>query len=109
MKRIWLCVFLYFIQFVKARHGGNDIFTSLEAMRRLWLEERVFVQNLQDSIETMKAMIPVFERYVKNHQKLELDQEPNVEYLGHPINAYNLIKHSALGKWRDWSTFVEFR
>ena len=40
-----------------------------------------------------------FYRYVKNHKKLELDQEPNVEYLGHPINAYNLIKHSAIG-WK---------
>ena len=36
---------------------------------------------------------------MKNHKKLELDQEPNVEYLGHPINAYNLIKHSAIG-WK---------
>ena len=43
--------------------------------------------------------ITLFYRYVKNHKKLELDQAPNVEYLGHPINAYNLIKHSAIG-WK---------
>ena len=70
-------------------------------MRRLWLEERIFVQNLKDSIETLKDIIPKFERYVQNHEKLKLDQEPSVDYLGHPINAYNLIKHSALG----WSMF----
>ena len=38
-----------------------------------------------------------FLRYVRNHKILELDQEPNVEYLGHPINAFNLIKHTAVG------------
>ena len=32
-----------------------------------------------------------------------LDQEPNLEYLGHPINAFNLIKHSAIG----WKYFNE--
>ena len=42
-----------------------------------------------------------FVRYVESHQKLELNQEPNVDYLGHPINAYNLIKHTAMG-WKDF-------
>ena len=32
---------------------------------------------------------------------MELNQEPNVDYLGHPINAYNLIKHTAMG-WKDF-------
>ena len=30
-----------------------------------------------------------------------MNQEPNVDYLGHPINAYNLIKHTAMG-WRNF-------
>jgi hypothetical protein len=38
-------------------------------------------------------------RYVDDHKKLKLDQEPNFKYLGHPINAYHLIRHSALG-WK---------
>ena len=45
-----------------ARYGGNDIFTSMEAMRRLWVEERKFVQNLEESITTLKSVIPEMER-----------------------------------------------
>ena len=41
------------------------------------------------------------ERYVESHKKLELNQEPNVDYLGHPINGYNLIKHAAMG-WKNF-------
>ena len=44
----------------------------------------------------LMTMYPIL-RYVRNHKILELDQEPNVEYLGHPINAFNLIKHTAVG------------
>ena len=88
---------------IYAKYGNNDFFTSLEAMRRLWVEEKAFVTHLESSIESLKTILPVFERYITNHKKLELDQEPNVEYLGHPINAYNLIKHSALG----WKMFDE--
>ena len=40
-------------------------------------------------------------RYVESHKKLELNQEPNVDYLGHPINGYNLIKHAAMG-WKNF-------
>ena len=38
---------------------------------------------------------------MKNHKKLKLDQEPTVDYLGHPLNAFNFIKHSALG-WKHF-------
>ena len=40
-------------------------------------------------------------RYVESHKKLKLNQEPNVDYLGHPINGYNLIKHAAMG-WKNF-------
>ena len=38
---------------------------------------------------------------MESHKKLELNQEPNVDYLGHPINGYNLIKHAAMG-WKNF-------
>ena len=103
MKTYLVLLVISYLKIANGSYGGNDIFTSLEATRRLWLEERLFVQNLQDSIDTFKSILPIFERYIANHKKLELDQEPNVEYLGHPINSYNLIKHSALG----WKMFHE--
>ena len=103
MKSYILVIFLFNFSPIWARYGNNDIFTSLEAMRRLWIEEKEFVNNLESAIENLKTIMPVFERYITNHKKLELNQEPNVDYLGHPINAYNLIKHSALG----WKMFSE--
>ena len=47
---------------VSSQWGGNDIFTSLEAMRRLWIEDKVFVNKLEDTISTMKELIPHMER-----------------------------------------------
>ena len=103
MKLYIFVLVLFNFSPIWARYGNNDIFTSLEAMRRLWIEEKEFVNNLESAIDSLKTIMPMFERYITNHKKLELNQEPNVEYLGHPINAYNLIKHSALG----WKMFNE--
>ena len=64
MSILTLNIFILLLMFMKtsARYGGNDIFTSMEAMRRLWVEERKFVQNLEESITTLKSVIPEMER-----------------------------------------------
>ena len=36
-------------------------------------------------------------RYIKSYKDLRLDEEPNFEYLGHPINSYLLVRHVAFG------------
>ena len=36
-------------------------------------------------------------RYVQNHYLQNLNQTPNNDYLGHPLNAYHLIRHVASG------------
>ena len=41
-----------------AGFGGNDIFTSLEAMRRLWAEERIFVEKIEHVIKNMEKILP---------------------------------------------------
>jgi hypothetical protein len=38
-----------------------------------------------------------FHRYIDNHYYLKLNQTPNNEYLGHPINAFQFIQHIATG------------
>ena len=38
-----------------------------------------------------------FDRYVKHHYIHQLNQTPNYDYLGHPVNAYHLIRHVASG------------
>ena len=36
-------------------------------------------------------------RYIKNHHLHKLNDTPNLDYLGHPINAYHFIRHVASG------------
>ena len=40
---------------------------------------------------------------MKHHKIHKLNEPPNYEYLGHPINAYHLIRHVASG----WSNVLE--
>ena len=47
---------------------------------------------------TTKFLIDTsFYRYVKQHKRHQLNIEPNLNYLGHPINAYHLIRHVVYG------------
>ena len=41
--------------------------------------------------------LPYLNRYLKEHYSLEMQNKSKSEYLGHPINAYHLIRHVALG------------
>lgn len=50
---------------IEAGYGGNDLFTSMEAMRRLWKEEKFFVKTLENIVQNMKEAIPQMEMYVK--------------------------------------------
>ena len=34
-------------------------------------------------------------RYIKSYHDLRLNEEPNFEFLGHPINSYHLVRHVA--------------
>ena len=36
-------------------------------------------------------------RYIQTHYMQNLNQTPNYNYLGHPLNAYHLIRHVASG------------
>ena len=49
------------------------------------------------------ACISEIHRYVKNHKTHQLNQAPNYDYLGHPVNAYHLIRHVASG----WATVLD--
>ena len=42
-------------------------------------------------------------RYVKTHYMHNLNQTPNFNHLGHPLNAYHLIRHVASG----WNYLIE--
>ena len=42
-------------------------------------------------------------RYVKHHKIHQLNQTPNYDYLGHPVNAYHFIRHVASG----WASVMD--
>ena len=44
------------------------------------------------------------DRYVEQHYQHKLNTTPNIEYLGHPINAYHLIRHIFYG----WEYIVHY-
>lgn len=101
-----LLILTLFLSAASGEYGNNDLFTSLEAMRRLWTEEKLFIAKMETTIENLKEALPIMEKYVENHKKLMLDQEePNVNYLGHPINSFYLIKHSAIG-WKQFHNLL---
>ena len=39
-------------------------------------------------------------RYLKQHYLYQLNVEPNIDYVGHPVNAYHFLRHIAFG-WHD--------
>ena len=53
-----------------------------------WFVDDILILNIW--------MIVIF-RYVQNHYMQNLNQTPNYDYLGHPLNAYHLIRHLASG------------
>ena len=48
-------------------------------------------------IPTLKCQTFISYRYIKDHHLHQLSDAPNLDYLGHPINAYHLIRHVASG------------
>ena len=65
MKSIlWVAVIIN-LQLCKvfASWGGNDIFTSLNALFRLWQEEQLFVEKLENSIKTFESALDGMKRY----------------------------------------------
>ena len=62
LKFLSFIFILFYIPRNHAGFGGNDIFTSLEAMRRLWVEERIFVEKIQHVIKNMETILPDMKR-----------------------------------------------
>ena len=54
---------LFYIPRNHAGYGGNDIFTSLEAMKILWARDIELVNKMETIIRNMKEVIPHMERY----------------------------------------------
>lgn len=83
-----------------ANYGGHDLFTSLGQLNELWKNEIEVVRNMEKAIQNMDDMKASLVKYIKSHKEAQLNQEPNFDYLGQPINGYLMIRHVALG-WQE--------
>ena len=52
-----------------------------------------------DCVSFLKKYDVLSNRYLENHDLHQLNDTPNLDYLGHPINAYHFIRHVASG-WK---------
>ena len=53
-----------------------------------------------DDLFILNIQMVFVSRYVQDHYMQNLNQTPNYDYLGHPLNAYHLIRHVASG-WNN--------
>lgn len=83
-----------------ADYGGHDLFTSLGQIMELWKNERAAIADMEEAIVRIGEIKSTLEKYVRSHRATKLDQEPTIKYVGHPLNAYFLIRHVALG-WEE--------
>jgi hypothetical protein len=66
MKKTQNVIFLAFCLVIsnsEGKYGGNDIFTSIEAMKRLWIEEKLFVGKLEQTINNFEVILNGMKRY----------------------------------------------
>ena len=62
INRLFLIIILT-LNYTSAKYGGNDIFTSLEAMKHLWAKDIELVNKMETIVQNMKEIIPHMERY----------------------------------------------
>ena len=63
MKLIFSIILTLNLNYSFCKYGGNDIFTSLEAMKILWARDIELVNKMETIIQNMKEVIPHMERY----------------------------------------------
>ncbi len=101
---LWLLLPL--LSSVDGAFGGHDVFTSLAQLRQLWRSDRDAVARMELAADNLESMSRVLRRYARDHRALSLhESDPNFSFLGHPLNAYLLVRHVALG-WEEVRTNV---
>ena len=63
MKLLFSIILTLNLNYSLGKYGGNDIFTSLEAMKILWARDIELVNKMETIIRNMKEVIPHMERY----------------------------------------------
>lgn len=75
----------------------HNLFGSLSQLELLWKNDVHIVKMMETLIKENISDYSPLKKYVRQHYQYQLNQTPNIEYLGHPINAYHLIRHIVYG------------
>ena len=81
-----------FSHYVSSHNMGNSISIHIRSYKFCYIlhkNRKLFI--------ALKDKMFISYRYIKSHHLHKLGEIPNIDYLGHPINAYHLIRHVASG------------
>jgi len=81
-------------------HGKGEIYTSMKDLENFFKEELEFVDDLRSLYD--KKLISMEAKgnvgaYIQSFEDVVGDQEEEPSIMHHPINAYNLLRHVAVG------------
>lgn len=101
----FLIIFLSLLDvgFVRAAFGGHDLFTSLAQLEVLWKNDQEVVKEMEKTVVKLERAKKSLQSYITRHYELKLDEKPNYDFLGHPINAFHFVRHVASG----WANIKE--
>ena len=66
----------------------------------------MYIQSITENrglIFALEGKLFSLYRYIQNHYLQKLNDTRNLDYLGHPINAYHFLRHVASGWKRIWN------
>lgn len=75
----------------------QNLFASLSQLKLLWQNDLDIVKLMEPLMDDNSSEYVPLKRYVKQHRQQGLNQTPNIDHLGHPINAYHLLRHVVYG------------
>merc|ERR1740137_359492 len=81
-------------------HGKGEIYTSMLDLENFFMEELSFVEDLRNLYD--KKLITLESKgnigaYIQSFEDVVGDQEEEPSIMHHPVNAYNLLRHVAVG------------
>ncbi|KAA0185813.1 hypothetical protein HAZT_HAZT009152 [Hyalella azteca] len=92
------------VNFNVQKHVMADVFTSMTDMHTLLDTESEIIRTMEDYITTQEAKLVKLRKDVAEMEALHrlASQSPD-QFLGHPINAFLLVKRLTLD-WAEWQT-----
>ena len=80
--------------------GKHEIYTSMKDMENFFKEEMEYIEDLRALYDKKLITIEAKQNvgaYIQSFEDVVGDQEEDASFMHNPLNAYNLIRHVAVG------------